>query len=100
LLKKKGYVIWPAYFDSSLSRSLCRRVSLSLSVKNPTTEQILKAAKKLGWLAEVEAGSHPAIWWKKTGKVIVDPGKPAKKSEVIKSLARAMKSMRSRGERR
>ncbi len=95
-MKKKGYVIWPIYFDNSISRSYCRKVPLDLSVKNPTAERILEAARKLGWSAKVEPGAHPAFWWKRTGKVVVDPRKPIKKSEVIKSLAQAMRSVRSR----
>lgn len=96
MLKKKGYVIWPAYFDASISRSLCRRVPLGLSVRNPRAEQIVEAARRLGWSAVIEPGSHPALWWRKTGKVIVDPGKPMRKSEVIRALARIMKSGESR----
>lgn len=92
MLKRKGYVIWPIYFDASVSRSLCRRVPLELSVKNPRAEQIAEAARRLGWAAAIEPGSHPALWWKKTGKVIVDPGKPMRKSEVIRALARALGS--------
>ena len=94
MLKKRGYVIWPIYFDSSISRSECRRVPLSLAIRNPTAEQIAKAARSLGWRVELEPGSHPAYWWKRTGKVIIDPGKPMKKGEVIKTLAQTLKRMR------
>ncbi len=96
MLKRKGYIIWPMYFDASVSRSLCRKVPLSLSVRNPRAEQIVEAARRLGWSAMIEPGSYPALWWKKTGKVIVDPGKPMKKSEVIKIIAKIMKSGEAR----
>lgn len=96
MLKKRGHVIWPIYFDGSVSRSYCRRVPLSLSVKNPTAELVAEAARKLGWKAEIEPGSHPAFWWKRAGKVIIDPGKPMKKSEVIRLLAQELKAIRSR----
>ena len=65
-------------------------------MKNPTAELIAEAARKLGWRAEIEPGSYPALWWKRTGKVVVDPGKPMKKSEVIKLLAQELKAIRSR----
>ena len=94
MIKKKGYMIWPIYFDSSASRSICRKVSLKLAVKNPTAEKIASAAKKLGWKAEIEEGSHPAVWWQKTGRVIVEPSKPMKKSEVIKMIALKLREMR------
>jgi len=94
MIKRKGYIIWPIYFDSSASRSICRRVSLRLAVKNPTAEEIASAAKKLGWKVVVEEGSHPAAWWQKTGRVMVEPDKPMKKSEVIKLIASKLKEMR------
>ncbi|MCD6236182.1 MAG: signal recognition particle subunit SRP19/SEC65 family protein [Thaumarchaeota archaeon] len=87
MIKREGYVIWPIYFDESVSRSRCRRVGKRLAVRNPDAEQIASAAKRLGWQVEIEPGSHPAYWWKRTGKVIVKPGKPMKKGEVIRLLA-------------
>ena len=95
MLKRRGYVIWPIYFDRSVSRSRCRRVPLDLAVRSPSAEQLAKAAGKLGWRVELEPGSHPAFWWKKTGKLIVDPGKPMKKGEVIRILGKALKSVQS-----
>ena len=94
MIKRKGYIIWPIYFDSSASRSICRRVPLRLAVKNPTAEKIASAAKKLGWKVVVEEGSHPAAWWQRTGRVMVEPGKPMKKSEVIKLIASKLREMR------
>lgn len=93
MLKRRGYVIWPIYFDRSASRSICRKVPLGLAVKRPDAERVAKVARRLGWRVEVEEGSHPALWWRRTGKVIVDPGKPLKKSEVLKLLAKQLKSM-------
>ena len=93
LIKRDGYVIWPIYFDASVSRSKCRRVPLNLAVKNPTAEQIASAARKLGWKVEIESGSHPAFWWKRTGRIIVKPNGDLKKSEVLRQLAYALKSV-------
>jgi len=93
LIKKKGYVIWPIYFDALVSRSKCRRVPLKLAIKNPTAEQIVAAARRLGWAAEIEPGSHPAFWWKKSGKVIVKPKEPINKNEAILRIAQVLKSM-------
>jgi len=93
LLKKDGHVIWPIYFDRAVARSKCRRVPENLAIKNPNAEQIAAAARRLGWRAEIEPGGHPALWWKKTGKVLVKPNKPMKKNEVIRRLAVALRSM-------
>ncbi len=92
MIKKKGYVIWPVYFDASISRSKCRRVPLKLAVKNPTAEQIAAAARKLGWDAEIEPGGHPAFWWKKGGKVIIKPKEQLNKNQVILRVAQLLKS--------
>jgi len=96
LIRRDGYVIWPAYFDASISRSMCRRVPLSLAVKNPTAEQIAAAARRLGWRFEVEQGSHPAMWWRKTGKVVVKPSERLGKNEVIRRLAAVLKTLQQR----
>ncbi len=93
MIKRRGYVIWPIYFDRTASRSICRKVPLGLAVKRPDAERVARAARSLGWRVEVEEGSHPALWWRRTGKVIVEPGKPLKKGEVLKLLAKRLKSM-------
>lgn len=93
LIKRDGYVLWPAYFDKTLPRSMCRRVPVSLAVRRPNAEMLAEAARRLGWKVVVEEGSHPAVWWRRTGKVVVKPGRPMSKSEVIRLLARQLKSL-------
>jgi len=93
MIKKNGYVIWPIYFDINAPRSLCRKVPKSLAVKNPSAERIAEAAKSLGWKAMIESGSHPASWWQRTGRVLVKPDKPMKKSEISKKIALKLKAM-------
>ena len=53
--------IWTGYFDSRLSRSQGRRVSLSSSIPNPNLEQLAFAAKSLGVrkMKRVSNKSHP-----------------------------------------
>jgi len=96
LIKKDGYIIWPAYFDASISRSKCRRVPLNLAIKNPTAEQVAAAAGRLGWRVDIEPGSHPAFWWRRTGKAVVKPSEDLKKQEVIRRLAVALKAAHQR----
>lgn len=92
MIKKRGYVIWPVYLDASVSRSKCRKVPLNLAVKNPTIEQIAAAARSLGWSVEIEPGSHPAFWWRKSGKVIIKPKEPLSKYGIILRIAQALRS--------
>jgi signal recognition particle subunit SRP19 len=91
MIKRDGYVIWPIYFDKSIPRSRCRRVPLSIAVKNPSIEKIIEAAKSLGWKFELEGGAHPSMWWVKTGKVIIKPDKPMSKNSLIRILAHRLK---------
>ncbi|MEN2974278.1 MAG: signal recognition particle subunit SRP19/SEC65 family protein [Candidatus Caldarchaeales archaeon] len=91
MIKKDGYTIWPVYFDKNIPRSRCRRVKLDLAVKNPSIEDIVKAAESLGWEVKVEKGSYPSMWWIKTGKVLVKPDKSMSKNSLIKTLAQRLK---------
>ena len=42
------WVIWPIYIDATASRKQGRKISRERAVKNPTADDIVKAAKKLG----------------------------------------------------
>lgn len=87
MIRRDGYVIWPIYFDKNIPRSRCRRVPLSLAVKNPSVEKVAEAARSLGWRVEVEDGAHPSTSWVKTGKVVVKPDRHVNKNSLIKTLA-------------
>jgi len=66
------YVLWPIYFDCRLSRRQGRRVPRENAVKNPSVEDVAKAAKKLELDPEVEAdAAHPSRWWQREGRVLV-----------------------------
>lgn len=91
MIRRDGYVVWPVYFDRNVPRSRCRRVPLSLAVKNPTADDIVKAARSLGWSVEVEPGAHPSTWWNKSGKIVIKPDRPMSKNSLIKTLAHRLK---------
>ncbi len=82
-------VLWPRYFDASVSRAAGRRVSKELAVKKPDAAWVNSAAKKAGLNPELEAkAKHPAIPWKVTGRILIK-GK-GNKEEVIRKVAEAM----------
>ncbi|MCD6480813.1 MAG: signal recognition particle protein Srp19 [Thermoplasmata archaeon] len=84
------WVLWPIYFDADASRLEGRRVPKELAVKNPTVEDILQAAKKLGLAAvKEEKAAYPARWWRKEGRVLV--GKKFSKTATIKQIAEIIK---------
>ena len=83
------YVVWPIYFDKSVSRLNGRKVSKKNAVEKPTMENIAKAAKSLSLnpVLEKEA-SHPSHHWKKEGRVLVD--KKGSKSKLLVQIAKRL----------
>lgn len=80
------YVIWPVYFDKSVSRFSGRKVSSKQAVEKPLIENILKAAKSLGLNPVFEKDyAYPSTPWKKEGRVLVD--KKDSKSKILKQIA-------------
>ena len=80
------YVVWPLYFDKSISRLNGRKVSKKHAVEKPNIEAIAKAAKSLGLHPILEKDAlHPSRRWKKEGRVIVD--KKDSKSKVLVQIA-------------
>ena len=77
------YVIYPIYFDSTISKNKGRRLPKSLSIEKPSIEDISKAAKSLNLKPILEKEcSHPARHWKKEGRIFVDK-KNSKNSTLI-----------------
>ena len=79
-------VIWPIYFDKTVSRLNGRKVSKKYAVEKPNIEAIFKAAKSLGLHPILEKdAAHPSRRWKKEGRVIIDKKDP--KSKVLVQIA-------------
>ena len=80
------YVIWPVYFDRSISRLAGRKVSRKHAVDKPDLEDIVRAAKSLGLNPVLEKDvSHPSRSWRKEGRVLVD--KKGVKSKLLVQIA-------------
>ncbi len=74
------YVIWPVYFDKTLTRVEGRRVSKKHAVEKPDIESIIKSAKSLGLNPVLEKDSaHPSKHWKTDGRILVDKKGPKSK---------------------
>ena len=83
------YVIYPIYFDKSVSRLSGRRVSRKNAVDKPDLENISKAAKSLGLNPVLEKEvSYPARNWKKEGRILVD--KKDSKSNILVQIAKRL----------
>jgi len=80
------YVIWPIYFDKSVSRLNGRKIAKKHAVEKPSVENISKAAKSLGLNPVLEKNiAHPSHHWKKDGRVLVD--KKDTKSKLLVQIA-------------
>jgi signal recognition particle subunit SRP19 len=83
---EEKYIIWPIYFDKSVSRLSGRKVSKKYAVEKPSIENIAKAAKSLGLNPVLEKNcSYPSKHWKKEGRVIID--KKGKKAKLLVQMA-------------
>lgn len=54
------YMLYPIYFDSSLSRREGRLVPTEESIEEPTVEEIAEAIQQIGYDSKIESDvSHP-----------------------------------------
>ncbi len=80
------YVVWPIYFDKSVSKLGGRKISKKHAVEKPSLENIAKAAKSLGLHPVLEKNcAHPSKHWKKEGRMLVDKKEP--KSKILLQIA-------------
>ena len=85
------FVLYPRYFDARLSRAEGRRVAEDLAVRDPDSQWIENAARKLGLEPEVEEKkAHSAVPYEKAGRVLV--AKKGSKETVIKMVAEKMRA--------
>ncbi|MGI6008549.1 MAG: signal recognition particle subunit SRP19/SEC65 family protein [Methanomethylophilus sp.] len=80
-------VLWPEYFDASLTRKQGRRLPVSKCVKDPSLDMIAKGAIILGLDYKIfEDMAYPSDRLAKKGCVKVEKGK-MKKTEIIPKIA-------------
>ncbi|MEB3764922.1 MAG: signal recognition particle subunit SRP19/SEC65 family protein [Desulfurococcales archaeon] len=91
--KGKNVIVYPSYFDASLTRRLGRRVSKELAVKDPRPEDIVRAAKRLGLDAYVEEGRYPRVWWRYSTRVVVSKGGYSKR-EILRLIGEELKKVK------
>ena len=92
--KQDKVIIWPAYFDSTKTRTDGRRVSKNLAVPSPKILEIKEAADKLHVECEtVMDVAYPRTPWLKTGMLLVK--KNESKEQIIKKIAMQLVKIRS-----
>ena len=86
---EEKYVIWPKYFDKSVTRFYGRKVAKKYAKDKPTTEEISKAAKSLGLNPILQKDmAHPSHHFKKEGRVLVD--KKESKNKILRQISNRM----------
>jgi len=93
-MKNRGKILlWPVYFDSNKTRQQGRRVSKSLAVASPKLEEIQKAAKDVGFQAEVVINvKYPKTPWQKTGYILIP--KKGSKTQMLREIAKKLINIR------
>ena len=92
-----NYVLYPEYFDASLSRKEGRRIAQSKAVERPTLAKLEFIARhlKLNYTSE-EDKSYSRQWWDQKGRLLVEIEKSEdedktpliSKTELIEKIAR------------
>jgi len=89
--RKPFVIFWPQYFDAKRSRSKGRRVPRKFAIEKINNNDILKAAKRLGYEAHYEKGyQYPRTWWDDPGRVTINT-KGKKKTKVLIDVAKDIK---------
>lgn len=96
--QNKTWIIYPEYFDSRLSIRLGRKVSLKLSIENPTLEELIEAAKKAKLkITRIERDkAHPSNWIERKGRIIILKPDNKTKRTVLIEIAKNMKIVRKK----
>ena len=91
--KQESTILWPVYFDSSKTRSEGRKLPKNLAMSDPTLAELQAAAARLGLHPEIEAdAAHPAIPWRKTGRIRIQKRHP--KMQALAKIAKEVASIR------
>ena len=94
--RKPFVIFWPQYFDAKRTRAEGRRVAKKNAIEKVTPNELVKAARQLGYNAQYEKHyKYPRTWWDDPGRVAIDI-KGKKKSKVILELARELKKIHSK----
>ncbi|UCG36266.1 MAG: signal recognition particle protein Srp19 [Candidatus Bathyarchaeota archaeon] len=93
--KQRKIAMWPVYFDLSKTRKEGRKVAKNAAVLNPSLAELQKAASNLNLNFESDTDSgHPAIPWRRTGRIWVE--KVESKKRTLLSVGKELASIRQK----
>lgn len=94
--RKPFIIFWPQYFDAKRTRSQGRKVPKNFAIEKVNPKDIAAAAKKLGYIAQIENSyKYPKSWWDPPGRVVINT-KGKKKSKVLLEVAKEIRKNRTK----
>ncbi|MCQ1538569.1 signal recognition particle protein Srp19 [Methanocalculus taiwanensis] len=82
-------ILYPCYFNPSLTRAEGRRINTTYALKAPKIQEIERAARQVGATnTEIEPHSHPAHWFRREGRLVLDWN--GSKESLIKKVSRKL----------
>ncbi|MGY5876283.1 MAG: signal recognition particle subunit SRP19/SEC65 family protein [Candidatus Thorarchaeota archaeon] len=92
--KNNGTIIWPAYIDSTLTRSQGRRIPANLAAPNVTIDVLTEAAQTASLEFDVEAEKlYPRTWSEGVRGYIVVSGTSHSKKRLLLMLAKSVRKI-------
>ena len=89
------FYVYPAYLGRGLSRRAGRRLPEAESIADATADEIVAAAKRLGYKAEAEPGKqYPRRCYADEGRVKVTKRAGTSKGAFLRALAAEMRRQR------
>jgi len=85
--KDKYFIVWPQYFDSTLSREEGRRVPKTLAVPKPTQKELERVVEDLGREYISLGGRYPRVWWVNEGAIAIEKKAGESKRELLRLIA-------------
>ena len=90
LEKRDEIIIWPVYFDSTITRAQGRKIPKKIATPSPNIITIEKALKNLGYSYKFKQEAiYPHFPWKKIGMIYVK--KTKQKNRILKEVAYELK---------
>jgi signal recognition particle subunit SRP19 len=95
LRRKKYFVLYPEYFNKSLTRKQGRKIPRNRAVEDCTLSKIAYACRHLELDYEVEKDKkYSRNWWSSEGRIIVNPEGIASKTELIRRIANISRKLK------
>jgi signal recognition particle subunit SEC65 len=90
------FFVYPAYLEKSVSRAGGRRVADAEALVEPTAEEIVQAAKRLGYRAEAETDKdYPRRPHTYAGRVKVTKKGGVTKTKFLRAVSAEVRKLRA-----